>query len=397
MIAASSCAYSLPEQSTIANALAFGEAGFPIIPVTLQHEGDRWRKQPMASWSLATADEATIAGWWQRWPDALPGIPLARMGWAVVDADRRDGVDGVAAVTGLGPLGPHSKVATPSGGLHLVFAQPDPPITKLRWCDGVEVLGSSCLLTAYDLEELLFPRVAPRAVLPRMFWRPKANLSSQEHLKIKRSAPHTDDAVEVANLTAALWQLDPCEWRGEYDAWFQLATACRFLGIARAEFVGWSVSDPHYAADVRLIERIWDSARPVHGGAFFAALKAAGIKVTEGTHKAAEPCLYLEVPLTARATASAVARDWRSRLDGILRTLRPTERSLFCVACMVAELMAEIGKPKPGIAMQLLEGASAGLRKTLGAEEVRRTITNGFRHVEEKLLSETETATSERN
>jgi putative DNA primase/helicase len=133
---------------SLAVALDFAEASIPIIPVTLHCEDKRWRKLPMALWSLATTSAATIEGWWQRWPDALPGIPLSRMGWAVVDADRRDGVDGVAAVTALGPLGPHSKVATRSGGLHLVFAQPEPPIAKLRWCEGVEVLGTSCLLTA---------------------------------------------------------------------------------------------------------------------------------------------------------------------------------------------------------------------------------------------------------
>jgi hypothetical protein len=36
----------------------------------------------------------------------------------------------------------------------------------------------------------------------------------------------------------------------------------------------------------------------------------------------------------------------------------------------------------------LLEAASSGLRKTLGPDEVKRTISNGFRHVEEKLLGE---------
>ena len=38
----------------------------------------------------ATTNEATITGWWRLWPDALPGIPLARVGFVVVDADKRD-------------------------------------------------------------------------------------------------------------------------------------------------------------------------------------------------------------------------------------------------------------------------------------------------------------------
>ena len=150
-----------------APALAFAEAGFRSIPVGLDRQYERWRKLPLAGWSLATTEPSTIERWWQRWPGALPGIPLARVGWAVVDCDTLEGVE---AVRDLGCLGPHSSVDTPSGGKHLVFAQPPRPVAKHLWCDGVEVLGTSALLTAYDLDELLFPRVAPRAVLPKTFW-----------------------------------------------------------------------------------------------------------------------------------------------------------------------------------------------------------------------------------
>ena len=147
--------------------------GHPIIPVGLRFDEGRgkWFKLPCVSWKLATTDAGQIAEWRRQWPEALPAIPLRYADLVVVDADRREGIDGVAAVTGIGPLGPHSRVSTPSGGVHLVFAQPDPPITsRFRWADGVEVLGSSSLLTCYDLEELAFPRVAPRAKLPKMFW-----------------------------------------------------------------------------------------------------------------------------------------------------------------------------------------------------------------------------------
>jgi hypothetical protein len=150
--------------------LAFAEAGFPIIPVRLYRERDRWKKLPLREWELATTDEATIARWWRQYPDALPAIPLKKTNLCVVDADRRDGVDGVAEVTDLGPLGPHSRIATPSGGLHLVFAQPNPPIaSKFTWAPGVEVLGSGSLLTCYDLEELKFPHVAHEQCCRRCF------------------------------------------------------------------------------------------------------------------------------------------------------------------------------------------------------------------------------------
>jgi hypothetical protein len=188
--------------------LAFAEAGFPIIPVRLYRERDRWRKQPMAKWDQATTNEATIAGWLRLWPDALPGIPLARMNWVVVDADRRDGIDGVAQVTDLGPLGPHSRIATPSGGLHLVFAQPPVPIHgRFNWCEGVEVLGEGCLLTCYDLDELKFPHVAPRAILPKMFWQPRDDVGiKRSPIKNSRVIARAD-AVYVADVTAALREM----------------------------------------------------------------------------------------------------------------------------------------------------------------------------------------------
>jgi hypothetical protein len=113
--AAFSCAHSLPDYS-IMRALAFGEASLPIIPVTLRFDETRskWIKQPCVSWELATTDAATLDGWWRRWPEALPGIPLRAVGWVVVDAE---GEEGTAEVTGIGPLGPHSRIVIGSGKL----------------------------------------------------------------------------------------------------------------------------------------------------------------------------------------------------------------------------------------------------------------------------------------
>lgn len=68
----------------------------------------------------------------------------------------------------------------------------------------------------------------------------------------------------------------------------------------------------------------------------------------------------------------------------------PTEGMLFSAACVCAEVIADTGKPKPSIAVALLESdcKACGLWKEIGADEVRRTITNGLRYVEEKILAE---------
>jgi hypothetical protein len=368
-------------------ALAFGEARFPIIPVRLYRERDRWRKQPMAKWGQATTNEPTITGWWRLWPDALPGIPLARVGFVVVDADKRDGVDGVAQVTDLGPLGPHSRIVTPSGGLHLVFAQPNPPITgRFKWCEGVEVLGEGCLLTCYDLEELKFPdpawcRTKLRAPLPKMFWRPRDDVAIKRDPDNKRSVPAPDIAL-VPDLIAALRKIDPCDYRGEHDEWLALMSACQAVGIEREDFVAWSVGDPQYAGDAQLIRRKWRSLKPRHGGVLYAALAERGIKVSP---------VIVRDPLQERPTPT---RNWRSRLECTCNALEqnPTEPTLFWAACIFAEVMAECKRPTPSVATKLLEQAAkaCGLWKTLGSDGVRRTIANGLRHVEEKVLATTE-------
>jgi hypothetical protein len=363
--------------------LAFAEAGFPIIPVRIaQKPNGGWRKQPMAKWDLATTNEATVEGWWQRWPDALPGIPLARMGWAVVDAD---GEEAKKKVTGIGCLGPHSAIDTPSGGKHLVFAQPDPPIGKLTWCEDVEVLGTSCLLTCYNLEELKFPHVAPRAILPKMFWKPQEAEASKRFLSNKLVRAAADQIIQrhiAGSLVHALWQLDAKEWRNRHDEWLALMMGCKGAGIAFEDFVCWSTSDPVYARDAKIIRRKWDSVGPVHGGALWAALKAHGIKASGTPVIAEEP-----LPVSIQPT-----RNWRSRINCIREKLErvPTEGMLFSAACVFAEVIADTGKPKPSVATQLLESSAraCGLWKEIGADEVRRTIANGLRHVEEKILTE---------
>jgi len=146
----------------------------PVIPVKVYQDADgQWKKEPLRKWNDASTDRDVLEGWWQQWPSALPGIPLKQVGWVAIDLDDAED-EAFKAVWGK-PVGPHSNYRTPSGGLHCVFGQPVPPITgRVKWSAGVEVLGIGCLLTVYDVGEILFPRVAPRAVLPEVFRRPYA-------------------------------------------------------------------------------------------------------------------------------------------------------------------------------------------------------------------------------
>jgi Bifunctional DNA primase/polymerase, N-terminal len=357
---------------------------WPVIPVALHLEAEKWKKQPLASWEAATLDEELIAGWWRVWPDAFPAIPLKLTDLVVVDADTPEAV---AEMKALRMLGPHSRIDTPSGGFHMVFAQPPERIGRFRWSEGVEILGTSSLLIVYDVETLKFPRVAPRAVLPEVFWKPRqTGLSSEEkeegattrYPRIKRRAGR--DAAVVGDLTAALWEMDPVDWRGDYDGWFHLAGACQAAGISENEFVRWSLGDPVYAADERAIRRICASAHARHSGALYKALAERGITVGKG------PALYPEVPCrqpSQRQTTRNLQDRTRCLIGWFVQS--PGEQRLFDVACSFAEIVAE-GRLKIENAHRLLWNNLAKFRKEIGDAEFQRTVANAFRHVEEKVL-----------
>jgi hypothetical protein len=311
--------------------------------------------------------------------------------WMLIDM----GIDGVAALpTYPSCLGPHSRIETPSGGLHLVFAQPNPPVTYFKWCKGVEILGTSSLLTCYDLDELKFPHVAPRAILPEVFRKPRDPKTWVDPIK-KREAIARPDAVYVADVTAALREMDPCDWRGEYLRWFALMTACCFEGISERDFVNWSIGDPQYAADGPLIRRMWRRLSPQHGGALFAALAERGIKVGH----AKGPVINKVHPgAKATRTVNIIARC--KKTCDVLEWARGPQRrdQLFNSACVMAEMVGE-GRLKVKVANDFLRHAlrTNGLWRE-DKELCETIIGRAYRHVELKMLGgESESATNERN
>ena len=116
--------------SNLAQALDLAAAGIPIFPARafkLPSSG-KWQKQPLVlRWrEVATTDPHQLQEWWQRFPDAIPGIELHRAGLVVIDPDRHhDGPDGVAAFAALeaenGGIPAHPETDTAGGGKHLFF------------------------------------------------------------------------------------------------------------------------------------------------------------------------------------------------------------------------------------------------------------------------------------
>jgi catechol 2,3-dioxygenase-like lactoylglutathione lyase family enzyme len=94
--------------------------------------------------NAASADPEQIIKWWTRWPGARVGAPTG-LGFVVLDVDirvDRNGFDTLAALLGTAEL-PQTRFArTPSGGVHLYFEVPEPPIRNTTGASGRRGLGA---------------------------------------------------------------------------------------------------------------------------------------------------------------------------------------------------------------------------------------------------------------
>jgi Bifunctional DNA primase/polymerase, N-terminal len=111
------------EPRNLTAALDLAGAGFAVF-LCDQH------KKPRGKWrDISTTDPETIRLRFQRWPDSIVGIDLAKSGLIVVDADRHDpehdGVDALARLESENePFENHPIIRTPRNGFHHVFRQP---------------------------------------------------------------------------------------------------------------------------------------------------------------------------------------------------------------------------------------------------------------------------------
>jgi hypothetical protein len=283
---------------------------------------------------------------------------------------------------------PTTRAHSTQRGLHLLFKHAlGLGCSTDKIADGIDVRADGGYAiywpaTGLPLED------APIAEWPDWLLAEAKGIRRHRYLRRSFPARHDHDPVVVADRITALREMDACDWRGEFDRWFELLMACKYVGITLEDWVEWCVSDPEYANDADEIARIWCSAEAKHGGAFYAALKARGIRVS--THKETS-----EVPNEARsALKSALAHqptlNIGARLNNICRRLadNPNESALFSWGCLCARIVDEC-KLNPTRVMRLLEAAASqtSLRQALGRDGIRTTISRAFTHVEEKLLS----------
>jgi hypothetical protein len=325
------------------------------------------------------------------WP--LVGVPTG-VKFDVLDVDPRNG--GTAWYDANFDALPLTRChQTQGGGIHLLF-RPAPGLrcTSDRIAPGIDVKAAGGYVIWWPREGLPFED-APLCEWPD--WLLAEAMKPKARSAVGRNPNTLPLPHHAADLTDALRKLDPRDW-SEHDRWLQLMTACRAVGIERADFIEWSVGDPDYADDGEVIARRWDSLAPKHGGALWAALAQSGIKLTHARSAGAGKSVGVPSEASSPSFNPKPTRNLVRRLEAIQRTVERAqganrERALFNGACTCAEIIAEPGsKLTPSTAKALLLSAAHtnGLLREIGKEEVHRTIANGLRWVEEKLLAQPE-------
>ncbi len=134
-----------PQASALATALRLARNGIPVFPC-------RPDKTPYTNKGFhdATTDAGIIRHWWQRWPDALVGMPTGQTsGRVILDCDNKTGEhEGQRSLDALiaecGDLPDTPRAITPTKGTHYVFTAPAGtriPTTAGKLAAGLDVRG----------------------------------------------------------------------------------------------------------------------------------------------------------------------------------------------------------------------------------------------------------------
>ena len=136
---------TLADKPNLTAALDLAAAGVPVFPAGPD-------KRPLlGGWQKkASTEPEHIRKWWLVYPDALPAIPVGRVGLIVIDCDRHPGGhDGIKAFNRLvstngGNLADAPMTKTARGGAHLFFKQPEGEALgngRGELPDGIDVRG----------------------------------------------------------------------------------------------------------------------------------------------------------------------------------------------------------------------------------------------------------------
>lgn len=265
------------KKANLSAALAHAAADRKVIPFHLvPHKTpgkDPIKKPCITDWQArATTDPATIRRWWDKWPDAMPGLPTGRgNGFVVIDVDLKNGKDGFAALRAMS-LDPETLSPvigeSPTGGQHLFF----------RWQEGMGNSNTG-LPEGLDVRGEGGYVAAPGAVNGRGAYRllqgslddPLPDLPDALHPARRRPSgdtPASPTGLPFHVITSALAALpNDGNAYASRDAWLQVGMAlhaeCDGGEDGREVWHEWSRQWPGY--DDAATEAAWDSFRAGRG------------------------------------------------------------------------------------------------------------------------------------
>jgi hypothetical protein len=216
------------------------------------------------------------------WPSApLVGMPTgARNNFDVLDID---GDAGRAWYERNYDAIPTTRAHSTQRGMHLLFIHaPGLHCSTSEIAPGIDVRTEGGYAIYWPREGLPIEDVAV-AEWPEWLYQEAKGRKRDRRLEgysnksissVPLSVP--PDAV-VAELTEALFELDPVEWRSDgsqegYLAWLHLMIACKAAGIAKADWLEWCAGDECYANAGDEVGHKWDGLVATHADALFKAL-----------------------------------------------------------------------------------------------------------------------------
>ena len=260
----------------LAHALRYALAGLAIFPCR--------GKVPLTEHGYldATTDLETIAGWWQRWPSANIGLPMAPNGLMAIDVDPRNG--GTLAALDLPADLKTWRAATGGGGQHIVFAAPagvdDVPATLGPGIDvkfhGYIVVDPSVHpdtgkvyrwlpnQSPWDIDQ---PAPVPANLLERMTLQAAPQAAKTAPADHEHAQTRPDGAtVPLDVVESALRSIGP--WDGPYPWWLSMFMAVHSEhpgqdGLAVAE--AWADGKPGVNGKPSEVARKWAGFDP-NGG-----------------------------------------------------------------------------------------------------------------------------------
>jgi hypothetical protein len=240
-------------------ALKYARNGFSVIPLhtpggsggsgcSCGESGCKVGKHPrIAEWQRTSCDEATVAGYWQQWPDANIGLRLDDL--IVLDVDGPEGADSLAALEqqhGMLIAGAQQRTGS-GGGWHYVFQAVEGVGKRIRFMPGLDLLtGAGAYVVvepslhasggSYHWVDALNPATAHRseiALTAPPAWLLEAASTQKPKATARPTRPAGERVPAERILALALQKVQ--SGMGRNDAGLWLFTQMRDNGYSRDE------------------------------------------------------------------------------------------------------------------------------------------------------------------